>query len=54
MPWETTSNRPRFEVHRGDVIRFVLKSGVHNVHFLADSNPGKNNLARGKRYASAA
>jgi plastocyanin len=33
-----------FEVHRGDVIRFVLKSGVHNVHFLADSNPGKNNL----------
>ena len=33
-----------FEVHRGDVIRFTLKSGVHNVHFLADSNPGKSNL----------
>ena len=33
-----------FEVHRGDLIRFILKSGVHNVHFLADSNPGKNNL----------
>jgi plastocyanin len=32
------------EVHRGDLIRFVLKSGVHNVHFLADSNPGKANL----------
>ena len=32
------------EVHRGDVLRFILKSGVHNVHFLADSNPGKNNL----------
>jgi plastocyanin len=32
------------EVHRGDVIRFTLKSGVHNVHFLADSNPGKSNL----------
>lgn len=33
-----------FEVHRGDLIRFILKSGVHNVHFLADSNPGKSNL----------
>ncbi|MDQ2930940.1 MAG: plastocyanin/azurin family copper-binding protein [Gemmatimonadota bacterium] len=33
-----------FEVHPGDVIRFTLKSGVHNVHFLADSNPGKSNL----------
>ena len=32
------------DVHRGDVLRFILKSGVHNVHFLADSNPGKNNL----------
>lgn len=32
------------EVHRGDVIRWVLKSGVHNVHFLADSNAGKQNL----------
>jgi plastocyanin len=31
----------RFEAHRGDVIRFTLKSGVHNVHFLPDSNPGK-------------
>ncbi len=34
----------KFEVHRGDVIRFKLKSGVHNVHFLPDSNPGKANL----------
>ena len=32
------------EAHRGDVIRFTLKSGVHNVHFLADSNPGKAGL----------
>lgn len=32
------------EVHRGDVIRFTLKSGVHNVNFLADSNSGKANL----------
>lgn len=28
----------KFEVHQGDVIRFTLKSGAHNVHFLADSN----------------
>ena len=33
-----------FEAHRGDIIRFTLKSGVHNVHFLADSNPGKSGL----------
>lgn len=32
------------KAHRGDIIRFILKSGVHNVHFLADSNPGKSNL----------
>ena len=34
----------KFEVHRGDVIRFTLKTGVHNVDFLPDSNPGKVNL----------
>jgi plastocyanin len=33
-----------FEVHRGDVVRFTLRSGVHNVHFLPDSNAGKSNL----------
>jgi plastocyanin len=32
------------EAHRGDVVRFTLKSGVHNVHFLPDSNPGAQNL----------
>ena len=32
------------EAHKGDVIRYTLKSGVHNVHFLADSNPGKTGL----------
>lgn len=34
----------KIEAHRGDVIRFTLKSGVHNVHFLPDSNPGKQGL----------
>ena len=29
----------KFEVHRGDKIVFTLASGVHNVHFLPDSNP---------------
>ena len=33
-----------FEVHQGDTIRFTLKSGVHNVHFLPDSNPGRTGL----------
>ena len=32
------------EVHRGDVIRFTLRIGVHSVHFLPDSNAGKSNL----------
>jgi plastocyanin len=32
------------EIHanRGDVVRYTLKVGVHNVHFLADSNAGKS------------
>ncbi len=32
------------EVHAkpGDVIRYTLKVGVHNVHFLADSNAGRS------------
>ena len=34
----------KIEAHRGDIIRFTLKSGVHNVNFLADSNPGKTGL----------
>ena len=33
-----------FTAKRGDVIRFTLISGVHNVHFLPDSNPGKSGL----------
>lgn len=34
------------EARRGDIVRFVLKSGVHNVNFLADSNPGKVGLPK--------
>lgn len=34
----------KLEAHKGDVIRFTLKGGVHNVHFLPDSNPGKSGL----------
>lgn len=30
----------------GDVIEFELKSGVHNINFLADSNPGKTGLPK--------
>ncbi len=29
---------------KGDVVRYTLKVGVHNVHFLADSNAGKSGL----------
>jgi plastocyanin len=32
------------EAHPGDVLRFTIVVGVHNVHFLADSNPGVPNL----------
>jgi plastocyanin len=30
--------------HEGDTLRFKLVTGVHNVHFLPDSNPGKKGL----------
>lgn len=37
--------KPReVEAHRGDVLRFVLTSGVHNISFVPDSNPGKTGL----------
>ena len=32
------------EAHHGDVIRFTLKTGVHNMHFLPDSNSVKDGL----------
>lgn len=32
------------EARKGDVLRFVLVQGVHNQHFLADSNPGAQGL----------
>ena len=34
----------KFEADQGDVIRYTLQAGVHNVHFLPDSNPGKAGL----------
>ena len=36
----------KIEAHPGDVIRYVLKAGVHNVHFLADSNKIKTGLPK--------
>jgi plastocyanin len=32
------------EAHRGDTLRFVLVSGVHNVAFPDSTNPGKPNM----------
>ena len=32
------------EAKKGDVLRFTLVTGVHNVHFLADSNAGRSGL----------
>jgi len=32
------------EAKRGDVLRFTMKIGVHNVHFLPDSNTIKTGL----------
>lgn len=37
-------NPSEIEAHRGDVIRYTLKIGVHNVHFLVDSNSIKTGL----------
>jgi plastocyanin len=34
----------KIEAHVGDVLRFKLVIGVHNVDFLPDSNPGKTGL----------
>ena len=34
----------KIEAHQGDVLRFVLKVGVHNVNFLPDSNTIKMGL----------
>ncbi len=32
------------EAEEGDILRLVLVSGVHNMHFLPDSNPGATGL----------
>lgn len=34
----------KIEARRGDLLRFTLKLGVHNVHFLPDSNTIKTGL----------
>ena len=34
----------QIDAKKGDVIRYTLKVGVHNVHFLPDSNPGASGL----------
>jgi plastocyanin len=34
----------KIEAHPGDLLRFTLKAGVHNVHFLPDSNTIKTGL----------
>lgn len=34
------------EAHRGDVIRYTVGMGVHNVDFLPDSNVGKSGLPK--------
>ena len=47
MTDEAGNNRfdpAEFEVHKGDVVRWTLKSGVHNVHFVADSNKSAQGL----------
>jgi plastocyanin len=36
----------KIEAHPGDLLRFTLKAGVHNVDFLPDSNPGKSGLPK--------
>lgn len=35
----------------GDVLKFVLVAGVHNVHFLPDSNPGAQGLPAATTFA---
>ena len=32
------------EAEQGDILRLVLVTGVHNLHFLPDSNPGATGL----------
>ena len=34
----------QLEAEQGDIIRLVLVSGVHNMNFLPDSNPGATGL----------
>jgi plastocyanin len=34
----------KFEAHEGDVLRFTLVTGVHNINFLPDSNKNVSGL----------
>lgn len=46
---DETGNRfepNKIEAKKGDVLRFTLVSGVHNVDFFPDSNPGKSGLPK--------
>jgi len=38
------------EAHRGDVLRYTLVTGVHNVNFVADSNAGKPGLPAASQF----
>lgn len=40
----------RITARRGDVLRFVLVSGVHNVSFPTDRNPGLTELPPASEY----
>lgn len=39
------------EAKEGDLLRFVLVTGVHNVNFIADSNPNASTLPPMSAYA---
>ncbi len=39
-------NPNKIQAHKGDLLRFTLKVGVHNVDFLPDSNTIKTGLPR--------
>ena len=40
----------KIEAHVGDIVRFTLTNGVHNVNFLPDSNPGAKGLPKASEF----